>query len=771
VNGDYDTSRVRSAWLPFSFLFLAPLAFGRGLYDPSELVQRAFVGCGALLLVTLWLLGRDAVRIVPRRSLDAPVLALVAWSAASLLWSANRYQAFTSCSRWAAAGLVYLLVSRRMTEPAAVRLVLLGPAAAAGAASALGLAQALLDFAWVPQVVAPAATFANKNLAAQFVVIALPVAAALFVSARSRIADWSLAVVLALGGAYLVHATTRSAWLAAAMAAGSCLLAATPHAGPLLRRLRGGAKPLAAASGLLLMLSLSTGRESPPAPVPGGAVAASEAMASRGAESVRIRLLVWRDTLVMIGRAPWLGVGAGNHGVKYALFAAPDDPLDARLLPEAVHNDYLQLAAELGIVGIGLLLWLARRTLHALRAAAASAAPDDRRILALGIFASLVALATEACFSFPLQRAIPPLLAGAWLGVLASWEPRAAARSAELAAGWRKAAGLLAGAATVAALAFCGRLLGADAHVYDMVRAERQRDWPAVVRHAEAAVSKDPFRTAPLFGKATAELRLGDPGAAAASLERLLRSEPHYVNAIGNLGAAYLALGRTSDARVCFERVLELRPRDALALRGRELVREAERGAGRVEARPATAWSPATCSTGVDVRVGADGRVSLSARSAPVRAVLDCLAEHTGMKVVYESGTSHRVSLSVEDQLLPAVIAKVLEGSGVNYALTTDRTGVKVELLLVSASAAASTRAGGASSSGSTTGSPASSDAGGQSPAAAGPAGAADAPRRGPAGQPFFVPGAPSAGAPAGPGAAPLQPEPRPLTLSQLRDP
>lgn len=59
--------------------------------------------------------------------------------------------------------------------------------------------------------------------------------------------------------------------------------------------------------------------------------------------STLMRLSYWRDTLRIIKASPWVGVGLGNFNLAQSRYA---------------HNSYLQIWAEMGILGIISFLWL-----------------------------------------------------------------------------------------------------------------------------------------------------------------------------------------------------------------------------------------------------------------------------------------------------------------------------------------------------------------------------------------------------------------------------
>ncbi|KPK99035.1 MAG: hypothetical protein AMJ95_01065 [Omnitrophica WOR_2 bacterium SM23_72] len=66
--------------------------------------------------------------------------------------------------------------------------------------------------------------------------------------------------------------------------------------------------------------------------------------------STVMRLNYWRDTLRIIRAFPWTGVGLGNFDLTYSRYA---------------HNSYLQIWAEMGILGLISFLWIIIRIFRA----------------------------------------------------------------------------------------------------------------------------------------------------------------------------------------------------------------------------------------------------------------------------------------------------------------------------------------------------------------------------------------------------------------------
>lgn len=113
---------------------------------------------------------------------------------------------------------------------------------------------------------------------------------------------------------------------------------------------------------------------------------------------------LWKVGWRMVEANPVIGIGAGNFAtssVHYLLepgvIMRPDFIVDD---PKVAHNTYLEVLAELGIVGLALFLWIIGYSLlAAVRAARAFARAGDREmdIVARAVFVALIGMLT-GCF-------------------------------------------------------------------------------------------------------------------------------------------------------------------------------------------------------------------------------------------------------------------------------------------------------------------------------------------------------------------------------------
>jgi len=119
------------------------------------------------------------------------------------------------------------------------------------------------------------------------------------------------------------------------------------------------------------------------------------------------RPMIWRATWEMIRDHVWWGVGLGAYGIAYTRY----DRSAGLARVEQAHNEYLQLVAELGVWGIGVMVGVAlalRRTLRRALGpmptkALASPAVRGERALALGVTVALIGIGIHSAFDFNLR--------------------------------------------------------------------------------------------------------------------------------------------------------------------------------------------------------------------------------------------------------------------------------------------------------------------------------------------------------------------------------
>lgn len=134
-------------------------------------------------------------------------------------------------------------------------------------------------------------------------------------------------------------------------------------------------------------------------------------LASTEEVSSEARHRIWAETLEMVKAHPWLGVGMGAYESAFLKYkaVAPMSTVDF------AHNDYLQLLAELGIVGFGLVAVLLgiliRRTARLMR----DLDDPDRQCIGIAAAGALTAILLHSTADFNLYIPANGVVL-AWIG-------------------------------------------------------------------------------------------------------------------------------------------------------------------------------------------------------------------------------------------------------------------------------------------------------------------------------------------------------------------
>ncbi|HDK25679.1 MAG TPA: tetratricopeptide repeat protein [Candidatus Atribacteria bacterium] len=127
--------------------------------------------------------------------------------------------------------------------------------------------------------------------------------------------------------------------------------------------------------------------------------------------SLDSRLLMWNTAFEMIKDKPFLGIGIGLFKMDYLDYQAgflKENPnyLKYHSRAEEAHNEYLQLTAELGIIGLGIFLYILfifyRLALKYLNEKRAGEGKKEKLIL-WGMLMGLTCFLFDSMFTFPLH--------------------------------------------------------------------------------------------------------------------------------------------------------------------------------------------------------------------------------------------------------------------------------------------------------------------------------------------------------------------------------
>ena len=399
----------------FFIAFLSPLIWYPGLSDFANLPQRIFLETTGLLLALFWLISQIPSNTLPLHRLPFftwPLLAFVGWALFTAVFTLNPYETWKIGRLWLTAILFFFLTSQLAVSSSQRRQVLTALFGAAFLVAVLGISQHLFDLSFIPQLAPPAANFANKNMAVHFIVLLFPIGAFLFLTAKNNTTAWAASLMLSLIVTYLIYTQTRAGWLAVTC---QCLLFAVLHKTTRLNLapLWSSQKKWALLFGLLVVLTMMNIG-------PTGFTPGYEAVGIRATQGDSGRFAIWADTLTLIQQHPLLGVGLGNLKVHFPSVQKESLSLYTQYLKDA-HNDYLQIWAELGLIGLTLFACLIGSLglfFFRTHKDCKDDLPKNLELQAMGL--SLVGIGINALFCFPLERMIPLFTIMVMLGLLAS---------------------------------------------------------------------------------------------------------------------------------------------------------------------------------------------------------------------------------------------------------------------------------------------------------------------------------------------------------------
>jgi Tfp pilus assembly protein PilF/O-antigen ligase len=556
--------------------FLAPLVFLRGIRDFANLPQSGFIQVGVVFLLLVWLV-KGSIRkqcFILKSPLNVPILAFFLWSLASILYAHNRYEGLLAWRPWAASALMFFLVSndkygkRRLTHLLAALTI------SGSLCSLLGIAQHLLGFSWVPQITPPAATFANRNMAAHFIVLTFPLAVVFILNSKRRAQALMSGVAACLMIVFLLYTKTRAAWIALGM---EILFLSVL----LLREGIRGSEALSwgrnksLAVGLTIVVLFVMVNVSPEGFkwrvgdlvrhitfTEYGAV--SSATQDSAPQSIALRRAIWLNTIEMIKDRPWLGLGLGNHKVFYPIYhreVETDPAFGIRFQLREVHNDFLQTFAELGVVGILLLGWIGFVWVRLIMRLMSSRYDSDIRLLVIGITLAILGLLVNSLFSFPFQRAIPPFSIMILMGILGSFYTGDDRQFYSIRQRWA-----ILCACVVVLVGFIWTVrynyveTKCDRYLFHVTYLEETKNWHGLIAEAEKAYRWNHARTEILSYVGRAYTEMGRHQKAIDALQRVIAAYPHHMNALLNLGIAYDRMGDDNNAIKAYKRALHIKP-------------------------------------------------------------------------------------------------------------------------------------------------------------------------------------------------------------------
>ena len=431
---------------------VAPLGQTSYGYNP-DLYMASILQVGALAFFAVYLFlvykNKNGGILIPRVPLLLyPVITFYLWMALSLFWAHNFYEAIVKVLDWGAAIIIFFLVLVSLRNRRSIFPIIFCLFCSLVLIALLGVGQYLVSLDWVAQHASPAATFGNKNMNGEFLILTWILGVGLFINSRNLTASWFYSLGSSFALAALFYGRTRGSWLSFLVEIVILTLLLIYFKYGLVHKYSWGMPKIIALLGFIVVtfalinttpqffisavpvLEENTGgidRKTNPS---GGAVQAESAAdlidSAKAYESTKNqRLIMWRNSYNMF-KDYWLqGVGIGNWMVYYPKYQesyAVDPALRGeKLFHINAHNDYVEFICELGLIGMLLMLWVAFSVLISLVRvfSKTSNLQQEDQIMTMISVIAIIGIAANAFVSFPLQQPITIAITMVYLGILA----------------------------------------------------------------------------------------------------------------------------------------------------------------------------------------------------------------------------------------------------------------------------------------------------------------------------------------------------------------
>lgn len=383
-------------------LFMTPLLFFPLMYDRYNAVKESFVYMvlAAILLLCAIFLWTSKQKKIFLTSLEAPFFVFLLASFVLLLFSTNPSAGIERWFWFCALFMLCTISHTVFSEKNYIIHALVAVQISGFLVSVYGLFLFFIHQKWF------VSTLGHPNFVSQYLLFVMSSSLALIFLPSDSLKNFRAFFVLCFFLSYFSFLLTlvKGAWtgFAAALVFVAFLLARHSEKIKLCKdALRWGAVLL---TGVIFLTALSFGTPAPSLKRPLTPAGELKTFSNLQSPGIRARLTFYKDTLRMLRDVLPLGIGLDNFAFVYPRYRTLDERVhsyDERLT--RVHNDYLQILAETGLLGFMAFLWfmliyLKKFSLY-FRSGKMPGEPDHP-VLLIALFTGIAATLVQSLFDF-----------------------------------------------------------------------------------------------------------------------------------------------------------------------------------------------------------------------------------------------------------------------------------------------------------------------------------------------------------------------------------
>lgn len=411
-----------------ALVILVPLVFYPRcitLFVPPKEAMMQILLLLALMFWGLEMINKEKFKFTST-PLNFPIVSFMAICVLSLIWSNNFFISLKELPLFLAGPLLYFIVVNNLNREEQVNRILAITLIIGGLFGIYGLLQYRgIDFSfWIRNIGRQQVfgLFGNVNFFAEYLIVPLPIAVSLFFACRNKFKKTLLFLAILVMGTTLVVTFTRSAYLGCGISLVFMII--------LFITLQG--KSFIAENKklfiiILVAIIIITLLFVIPTPLnKSGTIIStikSRISLSQMSESFSIssRISNWKFTALMIKDHPLIGSGIGTYKYNSLRYQAKflEQGQNRSIYPyvfaDKTHNEYLQLWAEVGIVGLGIFIWLIISYFNYGLRFIKRVKNRYKQGMIIGLMGAVTAVLIDSIFGFPLHLSATIILF--WLAI------------------------------------------------------------------------------------------------------------------------------------------------------------------------------------------------------------------------------------------------------------------------------------------------------------------------------------------------------------------
>jgi len=425
-NKSFWTNAIEASII--ALVVLLPIAFYPWcitVFSPAkEMIAEVLIVLG-LMFWGLKMISREEIKFTST-PLNFPTLSFIAICVLSLIWSNSFFISLKELPLFLAGPLLYFVITNSINDERQINRILDILLLVGGLFGIYGIFQYNgIDFSFWAQNIGRQQVFGlfgNVNFFAEYLIVPLPIAVSLFLVSQNKFKKILLLIAILAMGSSLIATFTRGSYLSlgSALIFMFFLFLISHGKGFIKNNIKIFIIILVAIIIITFLFVVPT------------SLNRSGTVISKIKERASIRELInefsfgrrtaiYKFTTLMIKDRPLLGSGIGTYKYNTLRYQAEffaqgeNRSLYPHGFADKAHNEYLQLWAELGIIGLGIFIWLMisyfRFGLKILR----KIKDESRQGIIIGLMGAVVTVLVDSIFGFPLH--LPATIVLFWLAL------------------------------------------------------------------------------------------------------------------------------------------------------------------------------------------------------------------------------------------------------------------------------------------------------------------------------------------------------------------